>query len=229
MNKYLRPGKYLAFLEKKLFGWQRIYSQCGEDLILETLIGKDRGFYVDVGANDPRHFSNTYFFYKKGWQGINIEPNAAKLKTFAWLRRRDKNLNYGVGQTDGELDFYSFREDTLSTFSAEVADDYQKMGHELLEVKKVPVRPLASILADNLPAGQLIDFMTIDTEGYDIEVLKSNDWQKYRPAYVLLESLEYKNDGTGKKLNGPLDSYMESVGYLKVADTHMNSIYKNNL
>ncbi len=228
MNKYLKVGNYLSFIEKKIFGWQRVYSQCGEDLILDAMMNKPKGFYVDVGSNDPRHYNNTYGFYKKGWRGINVEPNIKKLRAFRWLRHGDLNLNFGVAQASGQADFYSFKEDTLSTFSKDVAEEYKKMGHKLKEVIKVELRPLSKILEDNLAENQEIDFLTIDTEGYDLEVLKSNDWNKYRPNYVVLESLEYKRDGSGKKLNSIYDDYMNSVGYEKVADTFMNSIYKNS-
>lgn len=226
MNKYLNLKAYCRFFEKKLFGWQRIYSQCGEDLILDMLINKASGFYVDVGCNDPRHYNNTYYFYKKGWRGLNIEPNSAKLRQFDWMRSNDVNLNLGVSQSGLELDFYNFHEDTLSTFSKEVSDDLQEMGHRLKEIKKIKTLPLAAIFDQYLPNGTSIDFLTIDTEGYDMEVLKSNDWQKYRPNYILLESLEYKRDGSGGKLNSIFDEYLLTIGYEKVADTYLNSIYK---
>lgn len=228
MNKYLQLSKYLEFAERKIFGWQRIYSQCGEDIILNMMIGKADGFYVDIGANDPRHFNNTYLFYKKGWHGINIEPNINKIKSFNRMRPRDINLNIGIAGIDRKAPYFSFKEDTLSTFSEEIAKDYQSMGHILNEVKDIDLKPLSKVLAENLSAEQKIDFMSIDTEGYDIEVLKSNDWQKYRPSYIIVESLEYKKEGNGKKLDDVFDEFMSSINYIKVIDTYINSIYKDN-
>jgi len=82
MNKYLRFGNYIRFIEKKLFGWQRIYSQCGEELILNSLLNKPVGFYVDVGSNDPRHFNNTFYFYKRiGRAVLRADNNAETLAT----------------------------------------------------------------------------------------------------------------------------------------------------
>ena len=53
------------------------YSQQAEDLSIQRYFGEEKmnGFFVDVGAFDPIKYSNTYLFYKKGWRGINIEPN----------------------------------------------------------------------------------------------------------------------------------------------------------
>lgn len=226
MNKYLRLNKYVDFIERKVFGWQRSYSQCGEDLVLYNLIGKSSGFYVDIGANDPRYFNNTYFFYKKGWRGINVEPNISKLRLFNCLRSRDINLNLGIGNKSGLAKFYKFEIDQLSTFSEDVSEEYLKMGHKLKSVHEVRLEPLRVILEKHLPSNQLIDIMSIDTEGYDFEVLKSNDWEKYRPGYIILESIEYTPDNSGKKLNDDLDAFMSGVGYKNIVDTHVNTIYK---
>lgn len=230
MNKYFKPEIILNVLKSKIFGGKQCsYSQCGEDLILNALLsGKKRGFYVDIGSNDVRRLNNTYFFYKRGWRGINVEPNISKCRTFNWFRSRDINLNVGVAQMEGEADFYSFHPDTLSTFSKEVADEYQANGYQLKQVQRVQLLPLSRIFERNLSSEQSIDFMTVDTEGYDIEVLKSNNWELYRPAYIILESLDHKNDGTGQKLNATMDAYMSEIGYEIVADTYLNSIYKDS-
>ena len=80
IKKYLPPYFYrplLNFYDKFINRhYQKSYAQEGEDLILYRMIyGKiDKGFYVDVGAHHPKRFSNTYFFYRKGWRGINVEP-----------------------------------------------------------------------------------------------------------------------------------------------------------
>ena len=61
---------------------QTTYSQTGEDLILDILLkDKPKGFYIDIGGNHPKKFNNTFLFYKKGWDGINVEPNYSKI----WL------------------------------------------------------------------------------------------------------------------------------------------------
>lgn len=228
LEKYFKIKNYINFFKiklKTLTRYQKSYSQTGEDLILNFLLkNKKNGFYVDIGANDPININNTYFFYKKGWNGINIEPNNLKNKLLASFRKRDLNLNIGIGTKNENIDFYCFREDVLSTFSKSVADDYTKMGHKILEIKKIQVYPL-SLIFDKHLNGRNIDFLSIDTEGNDLDVLKSNDWNKYRPNFLIIETLEYKKDNSGKKLNNLYNAHLNSLGYEKIAETYINTIY----
>jgi FkbM family methyltransferase len=210
----------------KLFGIRFISSQTGEDLIIETLLPfKKDGFYIDIGANHPVKYNNTLLFHNKGWKGINIEPNPSKKWLFRLFRSHDINLNIGVGQEKSEIDFYVFDESTLSTFDKSSVEEFKKIGHKILRTIKIPVLPLKEILA-KYTDNKEIDLMTIDTEGYDMDVLKSNDWQKFRPNFIILETLEYRENNTGKKLNDIFDPYMEKIGYRKIADTYINTIYE---
>jgi FkbM family methyltransferase len=210
----------------KLLGVRLISSQYGEDLIIESLLPhKKDGFYIDIGANHPIKYNNTLLFYKKGWQGINIEPNPSRLWLFKLLRKRDINLNLGIGKENSAMDFYIFKESTLSTFDKAASDEYQKMGHDLKKIIKIMITPLKDVL-EKYAKQKEIDILSVDTEGFDMEVLQSNDWQKFRPRFLIIETLEYKKDGTGKKLNDIFDPYTESFGYKKIADTYINTIYE---
>ena len=104
-----------------LYG-RRFYSQAGEDMLLSLYYEgkKHKGFYVDVGAHHPYRFSNTAYFYKRGWRGINIEPTPSLFKAFPRRRRRDINLNVGIGNGE-KLTFYVFNEGALNTFDPEIA------------------------------------------------------------------------------------------------------------
>ena len=87
------------------------YAQCGEDIIIKFLFDSlliHRGTYMDIGANDPIKYNNTYLLYKNGWHGVNIDPQAEAINKFNKLRKRDKNLQIGVGATTGDFKFYSF-------------------------------------------------------------------------------------------------------------------------
>ncbi len=88
----------------------------------------------------------------------------------------------------------------------------------------VEILPLSSLLEKHVQ-GKEIDFFSVDTEGFDLEVLKSNDWKRFRPKLVVLETVEYSRHAFGRKLNDTHDTYMESFGYRKVADTYINTIY----
>lgn len=165
----------------------RKYSQYGEDIILADLF-KDtsKGFYVDVGAHHPQRYSNTHLLFAKGWHGINIDPNPHTIRLFTKYRPFDINLECGVG-THGELTYYQFSDPAVNTFvDAEAEKWRQKDFLTFLGAKKVPMSTLASILDTHRNHGT-IDLLTIDAEGMDLDVLKSNDWKKYRPTVIVIE------------------------------------------
>lgn len=182
------------------------YSMNFEDVIIDKLLDrKMAGFYVDIGANDPLNSNNTMRFYRKGWSGINIEPNTRCYREIVKRRRRDINLNIGVGKEASKCTFYSFIPETRSTFSTAVADRLIKNGLKLMEKNEVEIWPLSEVL-DKYRPNQTIDFMTIDTEGYDDQVILSNDWEKYRPAIICIESAK----------ENTTHQYLLELGYRKV-------------
>jgi FkbM family methyltransferase len=148
------------------------------------------GFYIDVGAHHPKRFSNTYFFYKKKWKGINIDALPGSMKLFNKLRPRDINLELGVGKKEEELNYYMFNEPALNSFSKELSEkrDRAQDSYFIKNIIKVEVKPLNKILDEHLTSSG-IDFLNVDVEGLDLDVLKSNDWSKYRPKFVLVEIL----------------------------------------
>jgi FkbM family methyltransferase len=187
------------------------YSQEGEDMVLRKLFEqKSKGFYVDVGAHHPKRFSNTYFFYKKGWSGINIDATPGSMKPFRMCRPRDTCIEAAVSCKPGMLRFYMFDEPTLNTCDEELVESATKRGYALLNVETLPTRTLEDVLSEFLPAGQVIDFMTVDVEGADLDVLKSSNWELYRPRYLLVERLEFD---LGQKENDALCQYLVRQGY----------------
>lgn len=180
----------------KLFGMERLmysnssYSQEGEDMILRRYLDVGSpGVYVDVGAHHPFRFSNTYFFYKNGWSGINIDPLPEVMNLFKATRPRDINLNVGVSKKSGTMSYYMFNEPALNTFDQTLAESRVSDVYKLIDTQEVRVAPLSTLLQQHGHAYDSIDFMSVDVEGHDLEVLKSNDWQKIRPKIVLVECL----------------------------------------
>lgn len=191
-----RPIKNVLRRSRDCLTWDpwvnRSWSQEGEDLILNRIFGAQPiGFYVDVGAHHPKRFSNTLLFYKRGWRGINIDAMPGSMRMFNEIRPRDINLELGIGDKQGKLDFFVFNEPALNGFSSDLSGERNEADSacRIESVIKVDVLPLQKVLDNYLPAGQSIDFMSIDVEGLDLLVLKSNDWNKYRPTYVLAEIL----------------------------------------
>jgi len=164
------------------------YSQEGEDMLLRRIFENAvTGFYVDVGAHHPRRFSNTYYFYQQGWRGINIDARPGCMADFNRIRPRDINIEAAIARERQELTYYMFSEPALNTFDSALAMARNSGACQLIAERKIVTQKLAEILQQHLPDGQAISFLSIDVEGLDLEVLQSNDWHLYRPAYVLAE------------------------------------------
>ena len=178
------------------------YSQEGEDMILRRLFEKQKtGFYVDVGAHHPKRFSNTFFFYKKGWSGINIDAMPNSMRLFNEIRPRDTNLEIPISDKKQKLKYYMFNEPALNGFSKELAEKRDgKDDYKIISEKDMETSTLEEIFEKHLPHGQEIDFMSIDVEWLDFQVLKSNNWRRFRPKFVLVEILGSSiNDVTNSK------------------------------
>ncbi|MBM9614408.1 FkbM family methyltransferase [Desulfobulbus rhabdoformis] len=175
--------------------WSRkSFSQEGEDLVLNRFFegkGEKNGFYIDIGAHHPIRFSNTYLFYRNGWRGINVDATPGSMNIFKRLRPEDINLECAISDSRGKLPYYMFKEPALNTFSSELAEKYINRGQPLLTRQDLELQTLGNLLDENLKSNQKIDFMSVDVEGYDLQVLKANNWEKYRPTIILIESLDF--------------------------------------
>ena len=221
-----RAWKHYRHVDENANHGTIFYSQEGEDAILKRLFEyQEKGFYVNIGAHHPKRFSNTYYFYKKQWHGINIEPLPTAIELFNKTRPRDINLNMGVSREGGLLNYYIFNEPALNTFSVDLAQEYAALpSFKVLRQIKIPTYSLEEILRKNLPENQLIDFLSIDVEGFDLEVLQSNNWELYRPRIVLVEDLQgQKGDFT----QTPTFQFMQSQHYIFKAKTIHTLFFEN--
>ncbi|MEQ9107789.1 MAG: FkbM family methyltransferase [Limnobacter sp.] len=204
----------------------RSWSQEGEDQVLRRIFEKQaNGFYVDVGAHHPKRFSNTYLFYRKGWCGINIDAMPGSMKAFNNMRPRDTNIEVGVAETEGTLDYHVFNEPALNGFSTELSTqrDAAYSAYHVQEVIKVKVLPLHQLFAQHVK-DRSIDFMSVDVEGLDLQVLKSNDWDKYRPEYVLAEVL---GSSIANLHQHPIAQLMVQNGY-EIYAKQVNTVFFKN-
>ncbi|MGF7079863.1 FkbM family methyltransferase [Mucilaginibacter sp. UYCu711] len=202
------------------------YSQEGEDLILQRIFNyKNEGFFIDVGAHHPTRFSNTYLFYLKGWRGINIDAMPGSMNSFEKIRPMDINIECPVSDKEEELKYYIFNESALNTFSEEEAKKKNNVdGYYIIEEKKLKAKPLHNILSNHLSDKQEVDFLSIDVEGLDFQVLKSIDWDKVKPKVILAEDLS--NDLEAIFESGAVRKYLKSKGYKIFAKTVNTVFYK---
>jgi FkbM family methyltransferase len=203
------------------------YSQEGEDMILNKLLEREnKGFYIDIGAHHPKRFSNTYFFYKKGWAGINIDAKPGSMKAFNKKRPRDINIELGVSSKEETINFYIFNEPALNTFDENLANSRICDKYHIIETVSVKCMSLNGILDQYLPPNIKITFLTIDIEGYDLKVLATNDWNKYRPEYLIVESYELYVD---KVIESEIYKYLSEKDYKLVSKSYYSLIFKNSL
>lgn len=224
--KYIFRALHDAYVKKYIFG---SFSQKGEDLVIEKILGdKKKGFYIDVGAHNPTVYNNTKRFYEKGWSGINIEPNPILFKRFKKERKRDVNLNIGIGKKSTVLSFYEINPDSLSTFSKSEKNAKINLGYTLSHEYKIHVSTLKNVISKYVRNN--IDFLSVDTEGWDLEVLQSNDWVRYRPRVVCVETGDFGSMMEGKKSNkkSKIDMFMAKNKYHEVYSNGLNSIYTEN-
>jgi len=191
---------------------RKSFSQEGEDLIVDRLLaGKKNGFYVEVGAHHPFRFSNTYFFYKKNWSGICIDPLPGIKKMFHKWRPKDTFLEIGISAHPGELEYFMFNESALNTFDPSVAKERNGLkGYKLLESRKIQTDSLSQVLKERLAPNQVIDLLSVDVEGLDLEVLESNDWNLFLPRVIIVECLAAALEDLG---SDPVYGFLKAKGY----------------
>ncbi len=161
------------------------YAQFGEDIILRELLKKELndGFYVDVGCYHPKKFSNTYWLYKKGWSGINIDMEEDKIRLFNMVRRRDYNILCPVSNKRETVTLYRDGKYGLgSTLDKDLAGQITAAQCETVETKT-----LTEIIDDSPFRDRHIDVLSIDVEGMDYKVISALDFKKYKPKVIIIE------------------------------------------
>lgn len=203
------------------------YSQEGEDMILRRIFeNKQNGFYIDVGAHHPKRFSNTYFFYKKGWRGINIDAMPGSMDAFNKVRPRDINVEQPISDEQLTLTYYAFNEPALNGFSKRLSDSRNGMtNYNVIFTKELETKTLDLVLEEYLPNNiKEIDFLTIDVEGLDFQVLKSISLAKYQPKIILVEIL---GSSLSELHDNEITCYLESQEYKMYAKAMNTVIFRH--
>jgi len=202
------------------------FAQAGEDVCLNFLFDYMRFKdiqYLDIGAWDPIAYNNTYFFYRKGFRGVLVEPNGAMCQKIRAARPEDTTLEAGIGVTAvREADYYVMTESAWNTFSKEEAEHMTQVTNGGIRVDKVIKMPLLNIndvMAKHF--GKAPAYVSIDAEGWHLAILKSIDYDRFRPLAICVETLV-----SGTRATIPeIPAFMASQGYVDRGGSFVNTIF----
>lgn len=163
------------------------FSQNYEDVILRRIFNsKNKGTFVDVGSFHPFYNSNTYYFYNKGWRGLNIDMDEENINKFVSLRSEDLNLNIPISDKNEIIETYLIQNSSRSSIIKEIANINLKKD-EVVVTTKQEARTLNAVLESNNIND--IDFVSIDVEGAEDKILSGFDIEKYSPKIIIVESV----------------------------------------
>jgi FkbM family methyltransferase len=199
------------------------FSKSGDDIQLMKLINNCiPGTYVDIGCWHPIKASNTYYFHLRKWKGICIDPNPELKPLYDKYRPSDYFINAGIGNSKTTLDYYMLQESSMNTLSYDFIKKYN-LESQIIKKINIPLYSLKDILDKNLNETDRLDFFDVDAEGFDLEILKTNDWNKYRPKIIVIESdLSLKEDITSE-----IVCYLENQNYSFVGKSIINGSLGN--
>ena len=185
---------------------KKSYSISNVDLIVDRLFSKiKKGVYIDVGCNHPIKYNNTYLLYQKGWNGINIDLDKTSINEFNIMRKNDYNVQELVGSIDGEEKeiYYYHERSAINTVSEDLAEKRQTKPREIIKKK---TKSLNQIIKDSPFENKKIDFMSIDIENHEYEVLKNFNFLKYKIDVIVTEYTDMSQE--------KLEIHKQSLEYL---------------
>lgn len=206
-------------------GARQTFSACGEDLIISDILkefGIHRATYVDIGTHHPVFGNNTYLLYRKGGNGVLLEPNPKLCELIRRKRPRDIILNAGAGRMDGKAEFFIFKRDTRSTFSPLQAREWERESGQKPRMENHKIFSLDSIIDQNFK-GTAPDVVSIDAEGYDVEILSGFSFKK-RPKLICVESV-VRDDGEADPRDIKIYEIFKRKEYKLGVQTRNNSIF----
>ena len=185
MIRYFKLLYYL-FYRPKIFFPQKTYSILGEDKFIKNYFkNKLNGFYIDVGCYHPLNGNNTHLLYKKGWNGINLDISFYSIELFNFLRKKDINIHSGISEKKNKLTMYYRKEiNMLNTLDKKIAKIHFRNGFKKRIVK---VNTLNFFISKYFKKLKKIDFLNIDVEGAELNVLKSLNFKRFNPQLICIE------------------------------------------
>ena len=204
-------------------------SQFGEEKFILSFFDKEyKGKFLDIGCFDPTRHNNTYQMYKNGWHGINIDLNPLTIDLFNFARKKDININAAISDNEENKTLYFLDElntqNTLESNHLSFLKNHHNIKEEEISKQKIRTRRLDKIL-DSYNFND-IDFMNIDVEGHELNILNSIDFFKYKIKFICIEIIDHNDHA--KIINEKLNVILERNNYILKKKIDINFIFKKN-
>ena len=206
------------FIKTKYYKKRDFYSHSGEDLFIIQNC-KKKGFYIDVGCHHPTKLNNCHLLYLNGWRGINIDINKISIDLFNSVRKKDINICKAVSLKKGKVKF--FYDKKLSLYNSLINKSDLKYSDEIIS------SPLSDIIDETSFKDHQIDFLSVDAEGKDLEVLQSLDFQRYKPKFICVEIWGDSKNENFKLENNEIYNFLIKKKYKMVFNRMENYIFHN--
>jgi len=223
----------LQNIYKKIILQDKYYSFSGVDIVLKKIFyQQEKGFYIDVGCQNPIKNNNTYLLYKKGWEGINIDLDKDNINLFNSARPKDSNFNKAISSDIKNVELYFYHKKSPINTIDKKTSDFQKA--KVTSIKKINTDTLDNIILNSKYKNHTFDLLSIDVEGHELDVLKGFDLYKYSPKVIVVEyldlsvsKLEIKNLSIENVLNSEIYKYLISKNYILVNSVYCDLVFVN--
>tara|TARA_B100001248_G_scaffold244809_1_gene214159 strand:+ start:1562 stop:2260 length:699 start_codon:yes stop_codon:yes gene_type:complete len=224
---------YLSLLKKKFRSRKESYSFGTIDILVNYFFKKKyHGFYVDVGCQNPISNNNTYLLYKnKNWNGMNIDLDQKNIDLFNLVRKRDLNIKAAVSSGNFKKKIYFYHsKSAINTLEKKISNFQNAKVKKIIDVDTVTLNQLLS--KNDI---KKIDFLSVDVEGHEINVLNGFDIKKYSPQLVVIEFLDLKmkkfefyNNSIENILDSDIYKYFIKNNYSLINWNHGDLVFVNN-
>ena len=232
MNKFSRNSifykiylYYNLYFRNKAYKKRASYSQDQEDLFINNYFKNiDNGFYLDIGCYHPIKYSNTALLHNRGWQGINIDMNQTSIDLFKILRKKDKNICAAISSSNKEVT--QFIDHSYSPVNT-IDKNFSQMISKRLQIKpfserKIYTNTLNEILEKYEIQIKKIDFLNIDVEGHDYEVLKGINFLNIKPKIICIEIDNHEKNLSKESI----ENYLKKFNYKIIKRIGFNAFFE---
>lgn len=194
----------------------------GTDLIIASLLRNVvHGTYIDVGANHPNLYNNTFLFYMNGWSGIALDGNIKFADDWSSIRPKDIFLNTLVSDCKKEVSFNIFPDDSMSSIDFDTIKRYsERFDPGMIMTQTVTTTTIFDIWREY--SSKEIHLLSIDVEGEEDAAIKGAKLETFRPGVI---SVEIKNVSLYSPMENCLVNYITNLGYRLIAKTPLDTIF----